>query len=85
MSEDKPKKKIRNVGITFPRTDAGNFVHEALKVNGEDEDRSLSKIAYRIIRAYYDATSDEFKEMVNKRIAERNATSEEGEEDFTLG
>ena len=67
------KKKTRTVGINFPHTEDGDFVHEAIRVTSEQEDRSISKIIFRLLKNYFDETGDEFKAFVHERVTERHA------------
>ena len=68
MAEAKAERKARTIGVNFPRDPDWDFVYEALVVTKEDEDRSLSRVAGRIIREYFESTTDEFQQRVRDRL-----------------
>lgn len=62
------KKKVRTVGVNFPYDADGNFTYEALNLMKEREDRSLSRVAYRIIREYFENCDQSFEQDVLERL-----------------
>ena len=71
MSEDNGKKKVqspRTVGVNFPRNEGGDYVFKALSLTRNDEDRSASKVVYRILKEYFEQSGEEFKERVGEAL-----------------
>ena len=67
------------MGINFPNTKEGDFLRESIRVTGEQDDRSNSKIVYNLIRDHFNDTTDEFKSMVNDRVAQEKDNDSQGE------
>lgn len=51
MSEEYNRKKARTIAVSFPHTDEGDMVYEKLMERKHAEDRSCSKIIYRLLRS----------------------------------
>lgn len=57
MSENSNRNKARTIAVSFPHTDEGDMVYEKLMELKAIEDRSCSKIIYRLLRR--ELTGDE--------------------------
>jgi len=64
MSESKRKNKTRTVGVNFPHDEQGDYLHAALRLLMQQEDRSASRVSYRIIKDYFDSMDDSFRDDV---------------------
>ena len=51
MSKDSNRKKVRTIAVSFPHTDEGDMIYEKLMERKHEEDRSCSKIIYRLLRS----------------------------------
>jgi hypothetical protein len=51
MSEEYNRKKARTIAVSFPHTEEGDMVYEKLMERKHEEDRSCSKIIYRLLRS----------------------------------
>jgi hypothetical protein len=77
MSEEKQKRVIRTIGINFPFNEEGNRIYDCLHETKRNEDRSMSKVIFRILKQHYgDGPYDEEQETVIKGDVERYPTPE---------
>jgi len=64
------RKKVRTIGVNFPYDNDGDFTYEALQLAKEQQDRSLSRIVYRILRDHFANNVDnDFAFEVERRLS----------------
>ena len=68
-------RKVRTLAITLPYNEDGDFVYASLQASKEMDERSMSKIAFRIIREYFNAKSvddPEWCDLMNSKLIKMN-------------
>ena len=49
----KKKRNIRTIGINFPHSEEGNRIYNLIEALKEEEDRSYSKVVFRILLEHF--------------------------------
>ncbi len=78
-NDSRRKRSIRTIGINFPHSEEGNRIYNLIDELKEEEDRSYSKVVFRILLEHFKGTKPANTKSANTSVRKKQINLITGE------